>query len=62
MFISHMEDMIDRQDTAVTDKNGNNLKRSRHYIIDCITKPNMNGVVEDRSKCHHDSQDGFQAE
>ena len=56
-----MEDMMDSPDADVDDRDGNKLKRSRHQIIEFMTKPKSKCVV-DWSKCHHDIAEGFQRE
>ena len=56
-----MEDMMDSPDTDLADRHGNKLKRSRHQIIEFMTKPKSKCVV-DWSKCHHDIAEGFQRE
>jgi hypothetical protein len=53
--------MINSLNTDVTDHHGNKLKRSRHHILDYMTKPKTKFVF-DFSMCHHDTKEGFQEE
>jgi hypothetical protein len=54
-----IEDMKDSPDTDVADKHGNKLKRSRHQIIEYMTKPKTKCHDVDWSKCRHDTHEGF---
>ena len=56
-----MEGMINCLNTDVTDCYGNKLKRSRHHILEYMTKPKTK-YVNDFSMCHHDTKEGFQEE
>ena len=56
-----MEGMINSLNTDVTDSHGNKLKRSRHHILEYMTKPKTKCVI-DFSMCHHDTKEGFQEE
>ncbi len=55
------EGMINSLNTDVTDRHGNKLKRSRRQILEYMTKPKTNGVM-DFCMCHHDNKEGFQEE
>ena len=56
-----MEGLINSLNTDVTDPHGNKLKRSRHHILEYMTKPKTKCVI-DFSMCHHDTMEGFQEE
>ena len=56
-----MEGMINSLNTDVTDRHGNKLKRSRHHILENMTKPKTKCVIDFRI-CHHDTKEGIQEE
>ncbi len=56
-----MEGMLNSLNTDVTDRHGNKLKRSRHHILEMMTKPKTKCSM-DFSVCHHDTKESCHEE
>ena len=59
--MQEMQGMINSLNTDVTNCHGNKLKRSRHHILEYMTKPKTKCVI-DYSMFHCDTKEGFQEE